>query len=48
MNSINKLSYDKVTAVLKSKLDPGKLALAVQDFWHLSQGRNDVVRDFIH
>jgi len=33
--------------MLKSKLDPGRKALAVQDFCHLSQGRNEVVGDFI-
>jgi len=43
-----KLSYNKVTLILKSKLDPSRKALAVQDFRHLSQGRNEMVGDFIH
>jgi len=45
---LDKLSYDRVTAMLKSKLDPGRKALAVQDFHYLSQGRNEVNGDFIH
>ena len=28
--------------MLKSKLDPGRKALAVQDLCHLSQGKNEV------
>ena len=43
----NKLSYDRVTSMLKSKLDPSRKVLAVQDFRHLSQGKNEVVGDFI-
>ena len=40
LEATDKLSYDKVTAALKSKLDPSRKALIVQDFCHLSQGRN--------
>jgi len=32
---------------LKSKLDPSRKVLAVQDFCHFSQGRNEIVGDFI-
>ena len=45
LDASDKSSYDKVTSALKSKLDPSRKALEVQDF--LSQGRNEMVGHFI-
>ena len=41
--------YTEATSVLKERLDPSRkaLAVAVQDFCHLSQGRQESVADFI-
>ena len=43
----DKLTYLTATATLKEKMDPSRKTLASQDFYHLVQGRNEAVVDFI-